>query len=100
MRDPLGVRDSGPLARYAPRFVAELLGVGYRPNAAAVQLRLHAHLSHWLEREGIERDPVAPAEGGRLQCHATVSAAAMRGRFIDENCLPSSQSLYPSGSLR
>lgn len=60
MRDLLGVRVSGPLARYAPGFVAELVGVGYRPNAAAVQLRLLAHLSRWLEREGI--DPVEVRE--------------------------------------
>ena len=60
MKDPLGVRVSGPLARYAPGFVAELVGGGYRPNAAAVQLRLLAHLSRWLEREGI--DPVEVRE--------------------------------------
>lgn len=45
MKDPLGVRVTGPLARYAAGFVAELVEVGYRPNAAAVQLRLFAHLS-------------------------------------------------------
>jgi integrase/recombinase XerD len=54
MKDPLGVRVTGPLARYAPGFVAELVEAGYRPNAAAVQLRLLAHLSRWLEREGID----------------------------------------------
>ena len=60
MKHLLGVRVFGPLARYAPGFVAELVGVGYRPNAAAVQLRLLAHLSRWLEREGI--DPVEVCE--------------------------------------
>ena len=60
MKDPSGVRVFGPLARYAPGFVAELVRVGYRPNAAAVQLRLLAHLSRWLEREGI--DPVEVRE--------------------------------------
>jgi integrase/recombinase XerD len=54
MKDLFGVRVSGPLARYAPGFVAELVEAGYRPNAAAVQLRLLAHLSRWLEREGID----------------------------------------------
>ena len=54
MKDPLRVRVTGPLARYAAGFVAELVGAGYRPNAAAVQLRLLAHLSRWLEREGID----------------------------------------------
>jgi integrase/recombinase XerD len=62
MKDPFGVRVAGPLARYAPGFVAELVEAGYRPNAASVQLRLFAHLSRWLEREGIGpgdvREPV------------------------------------------
>ena len=53
MGDPLRVRVSGPLERYAAGFVAELVEAGYRPNSAAVQLRLLAHLSRWLEREGI-----------------------------------------------
>ena len=56
MMDPSRVRVTGPFARYAPGFVAELVGAGYQPNAAVVQLRLLAHLSRWLEREGT--DPV------------------------------------------
>ena len=54
MKDPLRVRVSGPLERYAAGFAASLWSVGYRPNAAAVQLRLLAHLSRWLEQEGID----------------------------------------------
>jgi site-specific recombinase XerD len=54
MRDPLRVRVTGPLGRHAAGFVAELVEAGYRPNSAAVQLRLLAHLSRWLEREGME----------------------------------------------
>lgn len=54
MGDPSLVRVAGPLERYAGGFVVELVGAGYRPNAAAVQLRLLAHLSRWLEREGID----------------------------------------------
>lgn len=53
MGDPSLVRVTGPLQRCAAGFVAELVEAGYRPNAAAVQLRLLAHLSGWLEREGI-----------------------------------------------
>jgi integrase/recombinase XerD len=48
---------SGPLEGYAAGFAAELVGAGYRPGSAAIQLRLLAHLSRWLEREG-----VAPGE--------------------------------------
>ena len=54
MGDPSRVRVTGPLARYAPGFVAELVEAGYRPNAAVVQLRLLKHLSGWLEQEGVD----------------------------------------------
>jgi site-specific recombinase XerD len=67
MKDLLGVRVSGPLARYAPGFVAELVEAGYRPNAAAVQLRLLAHLSRWLEREGIDLGDVREREIARFR---------------------------------
>src|SRR5437588_12852553 len=67
MKDLSGVRVAGPLARYAPGFVAELVEVGYRPNAAAVQLRLLAHLSRWLEREGIDPGGVREPELERFR---------------------------------
>lgn len=67
MKDPLGVRVSGPLARYAPGFVARLVEVGYRPNAASVQLRLLAHLSRWLEQEGIDPGDVREPEIERFR---------------------------------
>lgn len=54
MGDPARVRVTGPLGRYAAGFVAELVEAGYRPNSAGVQLRLLAHLSRWLEREGMD----------------------------------------------
>ena len=67
MKDPLGVRVVGPLAVYAPGFVAALVEAGYRPNAAAVQLRLLAHLSRWLEREGIDPGGVRELELERFR---------------------------------
>ena len=67
MKESLGVRVSGPLARCAPGFVAVLVEVGYRPNAAAVQLRLLAHLSRWLEREGIDPGDVREPEIERFR---------------------------------
>ncbi len=54
MGDSLRVRVAGPLSGHAAGFVNELVEAGYRPNAAAVQLRLLAHLSRWLEQEGID----------------------------------------------
>jgi site-specific recombinase XerD len=67
MVDPARVRVAGPLARYAPGFVAELVEAGYRPSAAAVQLRLLAHLSCWLEREGIDPGEVREPEIERFR---------------------------------
>ena len=49
MSDPSRARVSGPLASYAPGFVAELLGAGYRPVSASFQLQLMAHLSRWMQ---------------------------------------------------
>jgi integrase/recombinase XerD len=42
------VRVAGPLAPYAPGYVAVLVEQGYVPSAAEGQLRLMAHLSRWL----------------------------------------------------
>jgi integrase/recombinase XerD len=49
MRDPSCVGVTGPLQRHAPGFVAELARLGYKPNAAAYQLQLMAHLSRWMD---------------------------------------------------
>lgn len=45
---PSVVRVTGPLAPHADSFRRELERQGYKPNAAADQLRLAAHLSRWL----------------------------------------------------
>jgi site-specific recombinase XerD len=67
MKDPLAVRVQGPLARCVSGFVAELVEAGYRPNAASVQLRLLAHLSRWLVREGIDPGDVRESEIERFR---------------------------------
>ena len=54
MGDPSRVRVIGPLEPYAAGFAAELVGVGYRPRSAVIHLRLLAHLSRWLEQEGLD----------------------------------------------
>lgn len=48
MSHPSRVRVTGPLTRFAEGFAAELAKQGYRPNGAANQLQLLAHLSGWL----------------------------------------------------
>lgn len=54
------VRVSGPLAGFREGFAAELAGRGYRPGSAADQLRLMAHLSRWLESQGLEAGQLDP----------------------------------------
>ena len=45
---------AGLLAPYAEGFRAELLGQGYTQGSAAHQIHLMAHLSRWLEAQGLE----------------------------------------------
>ena len=48
MGDPSRVRVVGPLAVFRDGFAGELARLGYKPNAAADQLRLMANLSRWM----------------------------------------------------
>jgi site-specific recombinase XerD len=54
MSDPSRVRITGPLSPFAQAFATELARQGYRPNAAANQLQLIAHLSRWLAAKGMD----------------------------------------------
>jgi len=53
MSDPSRVRVSGPLALYASGFERELVRQGYARETACLLLCLMAHLSRWLESEGL-----------------------------------------------
>ena len=54
LTSPSWARVGGPLAPYADGFRAELERLGYTPLTAATHVRLMAHLSRWLAREGVE----------------------------------------------
>ena len=56
MHDPSRVRISGPLEVFAAGFAAELGRLGYRRTPASFQLQLMAHVSRWLEGEGLGAD--------------------------------------------
>jgi integrase/recombinase XerD len=56
MGNPDRVRVTGPLAAFNSGFAAELVRLGYRPNAAANQLQLMAHLSRWMTERGLTAD--------------------------------------------
>jgi site-specific recombinase XerD len=52
---------SGPLERYADGFREELERLGYTPLSAAGHVRLIAHLSRWMAREGLGVSALTPA---------------------------------------
>ena len=60
MGDPSRVRVTGPLAVFTEGFTEELARLGYKPNAAADQLRLMAHLSRWMDAEQHEVAGLTP----------------------------------------
>lgn len=60
MGDPSRVRVVGPLERYASGFGAELERLGYTPLSAANQLRLMAHLSRWMQSDGLDVGALTP----------------------------------------
>jgi integrase/recombinase XerD len=61
--DPSRVRVTGPLA-VREGFAAELARLGYKPNAAADQLRLMAHLSRWMGAGHLEAAVLTPQVTG------------------------------------
>ncbi|MCX2934265.1 site-specific integrase [Mycobacterium sp. CVI_P3] len=56
MGSPDRVCVTGPLAAFSSGFAAELVRLGYRPNASANQLQLMAHLSRWMMQHGLAAD--------------------------------------------
>ena len=51
---------TGPLAVFGEGFAGELARLGYKPNAAADQLRLMAHLSLWMDAGHLEAAALTP----------------------------------------
>jgi integrase/recombinase XerD len=84
MSDPSRVRMSGPLARYAPGFVAELLGAGYRPVSASFQLQLMAHLSRWMQATGVATEALS---GEELERFLTARRAAGYTNYLSPKAL-------------
>ena len=60
MHDPSRVRVSGPSAVCAG-LCRRACWAGYTPLSAVLQLRLVAHLSRWLEAEGLAPEALSPA---------------------------------------
>jgi site-specific recombinase XerD len=79
MSEPSRVRVSGPLEPFAAGFIAELEEAGYRPAAAAMQLRLLAHLSGWMTSEGLGPADLVEPVVGRFRREYVVRYASLRG---------------------
>jgi integrase/recombinase XerD len=84
MRDPSRVRVVVPLASFQAGFAAELVESGYRRESVALQLRLMAHLSAWLVREGVDADALSPAAVERFWAERR---AAGYGDFVSPKAL-------------
>jgi integrase/recombinase XerD len=57
---PDRVRVSGPLAVFADGFRVHVVERGYAPCSAQFHLQLLAHLSRWMQAEGLEADGLSP----------------------------------------
>jgi site-specific recombinase XerD len=79
MKDSSRVRVTGPLEPYANGFVTRLAEVGYRPASAVIHVRLLAHLSRWLEAEGIAPPELREAELDRFRREHVARYASLRG---------------------
>ncbi len=79
MREPSRVRVSGPLEPFAEGFIRELEEVGYRPAAAAVQVRALAHLSCWMQDEGVAAGGLREPELERFRREHLARFASVRG---------------------
>jgi len=84
MSDPSRARVSGPLASYAPGFVAELLSAGYRPVSASFQLQLMAHLSRWMHANGLAMEALSSEE---LERFLAVRRAAGYTNYLSPKAL-------------
>jgi integrase/recombinase XerD len=112
MSDPSRVVVSGPLSAFAPGFLDELLGQGYRPGTASKQLQLLAHLSRWMAERDLEPGALHRVElerfvkdrraSGRVQL-ASVRALGPLLRYLSDlagaPALASREGPTPAGAL-
>jgi integrase/recombinase XerD len=66
VRDPLRVVVTGPLAAYAAGFCAELERQGYAAQPASELVQLMAHMSRWLDSQGLMPGELTEEVAGRF----------------------------------
>lgn len=79
MGEPSRVRVTGPFEPFAAGFIAELQESGYRPAAAAVQVRVLAHLSRWMQEQRVSPDGLREPELERFRREHLARVASVRG---------------------
>jgi integrase/recombinase XerD len=79
MGEPSRVRVSGPLEPFAAGFIGELQESGYRPAAAAVQVRVLAHLSRWMLEQHVSAEELREPELERFRREHAARVASVRG---------------------
>jgi integrase/recombinase XerD len=112
MSDPLRVQLTGPLSVFAAGFLEELLGCGYRPGTAAKQLQLMAHLSRWMDVQGLASGDLRRVElerfvherraTGRVQLASTRALIPLLGYLRGLAVVPpagSREAATPAGAL-
>lgn len=77
-------RVSGPLAGYAAAFHATLVDARYAPRSALNQLRLMAHLSRWLDAEGLT---AADLDSERVDQYLTLRRTAGASQLVTRRAL-------------
>jgi integrase/recombinase XerD len=82
MREPSRVRVTGPLEPLAEGFIVELEEAGYRPAAAAVQVRALAHLSRWILEEDVAAGGLRESELERFRLEHLARFASVRGAGV------------------
>ena len=66
VEDPSRVGVAGPLEAHAAGFAAELDRLGYASGSACGQMFLMAHVSRWLDAEGLDAGGLSPEASDRF----------------------------------
>lgn len=105
--DGRGVFVGGPLEGFARGFEAELVRRGFLRKSLANQLRLLAHLSRWLDAEGINADALTAPEvemflTERRRTHTGLFSRKALGPVLDwlagEGAIPTAAAVAPVAS--
>ena len=100
---PECVGVSGPLAKFADGFRVDLLERGYSRSGARGQMYLLAHVSRWMETEGLEPTSLTAARleqyfawrrrQGFRKCHSPLSLRTVLGYLDGLGVLPANEAV-------